>query len=86
MTSDSHGSGTPSARDRILRTAHDLFYRDGIRATGIDRVIAESGVAKLTFYRHFPSKNDLIRAYLDYRHQRWRANASANQASQRWWR
>lgn len=73
MTSDSRGSGTPSARDRILRTAHDLFYRDGIRATGIDRVIAESGVAKLTLYRHFPSKNDLIRAYLDYRHQRWLA-------------
>lgn len=62
-----------SARDRILRTAHDLFYRDGVRATGIDRVIAESGVAKLTFYRHFPSKNDLIRAYLDYRHRRWMA-------------
>ena len=71
MTSDSPATDTPSARDRILRTAHDLFYRDGVRATGIDRVIAESGVAKLTFYRHFPSKNDLIRAYLDYRHQRW---------------
>ncbi len=64
---------TSSARDRILRTAHDLFYRDGIRATGIDRVIAESSVAKLTFYRHFPSKNDLIRAYLEYRHGEWTA-------------
>ncbi len=63
----------PSARDRILRSAHDLFYRDGVRATGVDRVIAESGVAKLTFYRHFPSKNELIRAYLDYRHRRWMA-------------
>lgn len=60
-----------SARERILLTAHDLFYRDGIRATGIDRVIAESGVTKTTFYRHFPSKNDLIRAFLEYRHQRW---------------
>lgn len=59
------------ARERILLTAHDLFYSHGIRATGIDRVIAESGVAKVTFYRHFPSKNDLIRAYLEYRHQRW---------------
>jgi AcrR family transcriptional regulator len=59
------------ARQRILLTAHDLFYRDGIRATGIDRVIAESGVAKKTFYRHFPSKNDLVEAFLDYRHQRW---------------
>jgi AcrR family transcriptional regulator len=60
-----------SARERILLTAHDLFYREGIRATGIDRVIAESGVAKVTFYRHFPSKHDLIREYLGYRHQCW---------------
>lgn len=59
------------ARERILLTAHDLFYRDGIRATGIDRVIAESGVAKVSFYRHFPSKNDLIVAYLASRHERW---------------
>ncbi|MBA2350986.1 MAG: TetR/AcrR family transcriptional regulator [Burkholderiales bacterium] len=58
-------------RERILLTAHELFYRDGIRATGIDRVIAESGVTKVTFYRQFPSKNDLIRAYLEYRHERW---------------
>ena len=62
-----------AARQRILLTAHDLFYRDGIRATGIDRVIAESGVTKATFYRHFPSKNDLVRAFLDYRHRRWMA-------------
>ncbi len=60
-------------RDRILHTAHDLFYRDGIRATGIDRVIAESGVAKVTFYRQFPSKDDLILAFLDFRHDRWMA-------------
>ena len=60
-----------SARERILLAAHDLFYRDGVRATGIDRVIAESGVTKVTFYRHFPSKNDLIQAFLDARHRRW---------------
>ena len=59
------------ARERILLTAHELFYREGIRATGIDRVIAQSGVAKVTFYRYFPSKSDLIREYLEYRHQRW---------------
>lgn len=59
------------ARERILGAAHDLFYRDGIRATGVDRVIAEAGVTKLTFYRHFPSKNELVRAFLDYRHRRW---------------
>ena len=63
---------TPSAaRNRILRTAHDLFYRDGIRATGIDRVIAEARVTKVTFYRHFRSKDELIREFLEDRHQRW---------------
>lgn len=61
------------ARDRILKTAHDLFYREGIRATGIDRIIAESRVTKVTFYRHFPSKNDLIEAVLEYRHRVWMA-------------
>lgn len=61
------------ARERILATAHRLFYREGIRATGIDRLIAESGVTKVTFYRHFPSKNDLILAFLEARHQAWMA-------------
>jgi AcrR family transcriptional regulator len=63
----------PSARERIVQTAHDLFYREGIRATGIDRIIAQARVTKVTFYRHFPSKNDLVAAYLDYRHARWMA-------------
>lgn len=62
-----------TARERILRSAHDLFYRDGIRATGVDRIIAESGVAKLTFYRHFASKDALVRAFLDLRHRHWMA-------------
>lgn len=59
--------------ERILLTAYELFYREGIRATGIDRVIAEAKVTKVTFYRNFPSKNDLIRAFLEYRHQEWNA-------------
>lgn len=61
----------PTARDRILDTAKRLFYRDGLRATGIDKIIAESGVAKMSLYRHFPSKNDLIAAFLDWRHDHW---------------
>ncbi|POZ60814.1 TetR/AcrR family transcriptional regulator [Chromobacterium alticapitis] len=60
-------------RERILATAHRLFYREGIRATGIDRIIAESGVSKVTFYRYFPSKNELILAYLEQRHGLWQA-------------
>lgn len=62
---------TLSARDRILDTAARLFYRDGYRATGIDRIIAESGVAKMSLYRHFASKNDLIFEYLQRRHEFW---------------
>ena len=61
----------PPARERILQAADQLFYRDGFRATGVDRVIAESGAAKMTFYRHFPSKDDLIAAVLEQRHTRW---------------
>lgn len=54
-----------SPRARILETAGQLFYRDGFRAVGVDTVVAESGVAKMTLYRHFPSKDDLIVAYLE---------------------
>lgn len=61
------------ARTRVLETAYRLFYRNGLRATGIDRIIAESGVAKMSFYRHFPSKQVLIEAYLELRHARWMA-------------
>jgi AcrR family transcriptional regulator len=64
---------SPGPRERILLAAHELFYREGIRASGIDRVIAESGVAKVTFYRYFPSKNDLILEFLEYRHRGWMA-------------
>lgn len=59
------------ARERILETAHRLFYREGIRATGVDAVIAAAGVTKVTFYRHFPSKSELIDAVLTLRHGRW---------------
>jgi AcrR family transcriptional regulator len=58
-------SPRPSARDRILETASALFYARGIRAVGVDLIIAESGVAKATFYKHFPAKDDLVVAYLD---------------------
>jgi len=54
-----------TARDRIVDTAFRLFYARGIRAVGVDLIIAESGVAKATFYKYFPAKDDLVVAYLD---------------------
>src|SRR6476620_9201387 len=61
-------SGRPSAaRERILATADRLFYNDGIHAVGIQRVVAEAAVTRVTLYRHFPSKDDLISAYLERR-------------------
>jgi AcrR family transcriptional regulator len=58
---------TTDARERLVETADRLFYAEGIRAVGIDRVIAEAGVAKATLYAHFPSKDDLILAVLKHR-------------------
>ena len=61
----------PAARERILDTAFRLFYARGLRAVGIDLIIAEAGVAKATFYKHFPSKDDLVVAYLDQVDRIW---------------
>jgi AcrR family transcriptional regulator len=64
-----------SARDRILNVACDLFYHQGVRAVGIDTIIATAGVAKMSLYRAFPSKDDLVAAYLERRNveywERW---------------
>ncbi len=59
------------ARERILDTAFRLFYARGPRGVGVDTVIAESGVAKATLYKHFPRKDDLVLAYLDKVDQAW---------------
>jgi len=60
-----------AARARILDTATRLFYARGLRAVGVDTIIAESGVAKATFYKHFPAKDDLVVAYLDRVDEAW---------------
>jgi AcrR family transcriptional regulator len=56
-----------SKRDQLLETAWRLFYRDGYHATGIDRILADAGVAKMTLYKHFRSKEELILAALEKR-------------------
>lgn len=71
------GGATGSARRRILDTAVRLFYAAGIRGVGIDRLIAESGVAKATLYKHFPRKDDLVIAYLDAADRAWRDQLQA---------
>ncbi len=60
-----HVAQADSVRDRILSTARELFYKEGVRAVGVDRVVAESGVAKTSLYRWFPSKDALIAAVLE---------------------
>jgi AcrR family transcriptional regulator len=67
----SDGQMKVSARDRLLAAASDLFYERGIQATGVDSLIAAAGVAKATFYRHFPSKDDLVAAWLRQPRTRW---------------
>lgn len=72
----SPGRATPDepsaeARERILHTAYELFHRDGVTAVGVDRIVAEAGVAKTTLYRHFRSKGDLVVAVLERHEELW---------------
>jgi AcrR family transcriptional regulator len=61
----------PAVRERILESAYELFSRRGIRAVGIEEVIERAAVAKATLYRHFPSKNELVLAFLRRRETLW---------------
>ncbi|MDX1606780.1 MAG: TetR/AcrR family transcriptional regulator [Candidatus Competibacterales bacterium] len=61
----------PSKREAVLDTAERLFYEEGFHATGIDRVVAEAGVARMTLYNHFPSKEVLIESVLVRRYRRY---------------
>ena len=61
----------PAARERLLEVAAKRFYADGITATGIDRLVADAGVAKMSLYNNFASKDELVTAYLHRRHEEW---------------
>ncbi len=60
-----------TGRERVSRAAYELFSREGVRAVGVDAVIARAGTAKMTLYRNFPSKDDLIIDFLRRREQLW---------------
>ena len=62
------GAVRPSARERLLAAANELFYNEGVHTVGIDRVIEQAGVAKASLYNTFGSKDELVRAYLQTRH------------------
>ena len=62
------------AAERVLRSASELFYRDGIAATGVDTIVEHAGVAKRTLYNNFGGKDELVAAYLRDRDERWRAS------------
>jgi AcrR family transcriptional regulator len=69
MSTVTHRSADDSpARRRLLDTATRLFYAEGVHSVGIDRIIAEACVAKATFYKHFPSKDDLVCVYIEEQH------------------
>ncbi len=70
VESPAQGAGV-DARERILEAAYDLFSHQGIRAVGIDAIIERSGVARMTLYRHFSSKDALVLAFLERREDRW---------------
>lgn len=70
MAAQYETNGAP-ARDRILSSAYELFSQHGVRAIGIDAIIKHSGVARMTLYRNFSSKNELVLAFLRERKRRW---------------
>lgn len=65
MTADAAPTGARATRQRILDAAGELFYAQGIRGTSADRILEHVGVSKVTFYRHFRTKDDLVVAYLE---------------------
>jgi AcrR family transcriptional regulator len=67
----SRDEGQDTGRERISRAAYELFSREGVRAVGVDAVIARAGTAKMTLYRNFPSKDELIIEFLRRREELW---------------
>ena len=71
------GSEPKSPKDRILDAAADLFYAQGINSVGVDAIVARSGVAKMTLYKHFGNKDQLVAAWLRRASEQWRSSIQA---------
>jgi AcrR family transcriptional regulator len=87
-TGGSAAASRGTARDRLLAAAAECFYEHGVNGTGIDTITAAAGVAKMSLYNNFASKDDLVLAYLQARHEEWlslyrRRLAEAGEARQR---
>ena len=76
-------SGPAHSVDRILAAAYELFSTRGVRDVGVNELIERSGVAKATFYRHFPSKDSLVFAFLELRDKRWTMDGILSEARRR---
>jgi AcrR family transcriptional regulator len=76
-------STTATSVSRIMAVAYELFSRRGVRDVGVNELIERSGVAKATFYRHFPSKDSLVLAFLEQRDKQWTVDAIVSEARRR---
>ena len=76
-------SGPANPADRIMAVAYELFSTRGVRDVGVNELIERSGVAKATFYRHFPSKDALVLAFLEERDKRWTMDLILSEAQRR---
>ena len=77
MNADATRARPSAARQRLLDAADRLFYAHGVQAVGVDRLVAEAHVTRVTFYRHFPTKEHLVEAYLRQRMERGRSSVTA---------
>jgi len=83
LTEVSPVSGPANPADRIMAVAYRLFSTRGVRDVGVNELIERSGVAKATFYRHFPSKDSLVLAFLEQRDKQWTMDAVLSEALRR---
>jgi AcrR family transcriptional regulator len=83
VTTPATAAAESSARERLIEAAYELFSRRGVRDVSVKEIVARSGIARATLYRYFSSKDDLVRAFLQLREQRWTFGAVETEARRR---